>query len=411
MSKKIIFAHAVSALLAMMLAASGAFAGTEKVLYSFTGGTDGQFPNSGVVFDQSGNLFGTTSSGGTGGYGGVVFELTPDRAGGWTEIVLHTFGQNGITDGYSASGSLVFDKAGNLYGTTTNGGLHSAGVVYELSPVTGGGWTYSVIHNFGVSKNDGGAPTGVTIDSVGSLYGTTYSGGVHGGGVAYQLTPGTGAVWTQSILHSFPSNSSDGSHPSTALVFDALGNLYGATEYGGYSGTGGNIGTVFKLSHTSGIWGETVIHRFSGRQDGISPSGALALDANGNVYGTTLDGPLVHPSSCIRSVGCGTVFKLTPGSSGWNEASPFPFPLLALATGLAVDGVGNLYATEWAGNRIMELSPVVGGWSPKSLYNFTGGTDGKLPRGTIVFDGSGNLYGATQGGGQYGAGVLFEITP
>ena len=117
MSRKIISPRAVSVLAAMVLAASGAFAGTEKVLYNFTGGTDGQFPNSGVVFDQSGNLFGTTSSGGTGGYGGVVFELSPDGAGGWIETVLHTFGQNGITDGYSASGSLVFDKVGNLYGT------------------------------------------------------------------------------------------------------------------------------------------------------------------------------------------------------------------------------------------------------------------------------------------------------
>jgi uncharacterized repeat protein (TIGR03803 family) len=405
MSEKIISQRMVSVLVAMVLAASGAFAGTEKVLYSFTGGTDGQFPNSGVVFDQSGNLFGTTSSGGTGGYGGVVFELSPDGSGGWTETVLHTFGQNGITDGYSASGSLVFDKAGNLYGTTTNGGLHSAGVVYELSPVTGGGWTYSVIHNFGVSKNDGGAPTGVTIDSVGSLYGTTYSGGAHGGGVAYQLIPGTGGVWAQSILHSFPSNSSDGSNPSTALVFDAVGNLYGATRFGG------NTGTVFKLSHSGGVWGETVIHRFSGKQDGIDPSGTLVLDAGGDVFGTTLEGPMGHTSTCGPNFGCGTVFELTPASQGWTEVLPYVFPRLSGVAGLTIDSVGNLYATEWVGNRIMELSPIGGGWSPRSLYSFTGGTDGKAPRGTIVFDGSGNLYGATQGGGQYGAGVVFEITP
>ena len=391
----------VASSLAFMALASIASAATEKVLYSFTGGSDGQFPNSGLVFDKSGNLFGTTESGST---GSVVFELSPNSTGGWTETVIHTFSQN--TEGYSPNGPLAFDTDGNLYGTTSNGGLYSAGVVYELSPVSGGGWTYTVIHNFGANNRDGAAPTGMTVDSAGNLYGTTYGGGVNGGGIAYQLSPSAG-LWTQSILHSFPSNSKDGSNPSTPLALDAGGNLYGATRFGG------NTGTVFKLTLSSGVWGETVIHRFSGRADGIDPSGRLVVDASGAVYGATLEGPLQRTTTCTPNVGCGTVFKLIDvPSTGWSEALRYDLPRIGGIVGVAIDGSDNVYATEEFGDRILELSPnSQGGWAAKAIYTFTGGNDGKLPTGSLVFDSASDLYGTTFGGGVYGAGVVFEITP
>jgi len=199
---------------------------TEKVLHSFhRNGTDGYTPQASLIFDAAGNLYGTTVDGGT--YrGGTVFELTPQAGGGWTETVLHSFHRNG-TDGASPYAGLVLDAAGNLYGTTVDGGTYGRGAVFELTPEAGGGWTEQVLHNFG-NGTDGAFPyAGLVLDAAGNLYGTTCQGGTHGRGAVFELTPQAGGGWTDKVLHSF--DPTDGYYPEAGLIFDAAGNLYGTT--------------------------------------------------------------------------------------------------------------------------------------------------------------------------------------
>lgn len=223
---------------------------------------DGANPYGLPVFDGEGNLYGTTYAGGSGGCGGAlpncgtVFELSPNSSGGWTENILYNF-QEGAHDGSHPHAGLVFDASGNLYGTTVEGGSSTCqagvlgcGTVFMLSPTSGGGWSESVIHYF--SEHDGQTPySGLILDPTGNLYGVTNWGGIYGWGTAFELTPGTAGNWSESILHNF-GNGKDGEDPFTPLVFDSAGNLYGATALGGAglsdacSGTG--CGTVFQLT-------------------------------------------------------------------------------------------------------------------------------------------------------------------
>jgi uncharacterized repeat protein (TIGR03803 family) len=402
MSRKIFSLRSALAVLVLTLGASYAWPATEKVLYSFAGGSDGQFPNSGVVFDKTGNLYGTTEQGQN---GAVIFELSPGSNGSWTETVLHTFSDN--AEGDSPSGPLIFDSAGNIYGVCSGGGQHSDGVVYELSPVSGGGWSYNVIYNFGSREDDGGGPaTGVIIDSAGNLYGTTYGGGDHGQGTVFKLSPDADGVWTESILHSFPANAGDGQYPSSGLVEDTSGNLYGTTNFGAKGGV------AYRVAESQGVWAETVIHNFYNKTDGSNPSGGLVLDQLGNLYGATLFGPLGQTSTCWNDSGCGTIFRISPGSNGgWAESLLYKFPRLASVGALLRDSSGNLYGTEQSGDSVFELSPSSGGvWTELQICQF-GGAGRSLPRGGLTFDGVGNLYGTTFGGGADGAGVVYEIIP
>jgi uncharacterized repeat protein (TIGR03803 family) len=216
---------------------------TETLLHSFNpSGPDGQVPDCTLIFDSAGNLYGTTNYGGTFG-SGTVFELSPNSGGGWTEKRLASFGNSG-NDTYAPAG-VVFDPAGNLYLTTAFGGFYSDGAVVELSPKAGGGWTSKVIHNF--DGADGHEPFDtLIIDSSGNLYGTTYAGGANGGGVAFELSPRAGGGWTETTLHSFTgTGTTDGGYPYAGLMFDAAGNLYGTT-----SANGADLhGTVFKIAH------------------------------------------------------------------------------------------------------------------------------------------------------------------
>ncbi len=174
-------------------------AATEKILYSFSGTADGSGPNAAVIFDASGNLYGTTEEGGSTG-SGVVFKLTPNSGGTWSESVLYSFA--GETDGYLPAGSLIFDSAGNLYGTTYGGGSEGGGTVFKLSPTTSGPWTKTILLNF--TGPNGSAPqANLIFDAAGNLYGTTENGGSLEGGTVFQLVPGTGGTWTQNILFNF----------------------------------------------------------------------------------------------------------------------------------------------------------------------------------------------------------------
>jgi uncharacterized repeat protein (TIGR03803 family) len=276
---------------------------TEKILYSFlSNGRDGNTPLSALVFDSDGNLYGTTYNGGAYNYG-TVFELSPRTGGGWTEKVLHSFQDIQGKDGSFPNGSLTFDSAGNLYGTTQNGGLYHVGTAFELTPRAGGGWAETILHNFAVNAFP---RAGLIFDAAGNLYGTTPSGGTGHKGTVFELTPAVGGEWPETVLHSFENNGVDGYEPLGSLVFDAKGNLFGTTFDGGTGTCREGCGTVFELTPAAGgEWTETV-YSFADGLDGYWPASNLVFDRFGNLYGTTVNGGT--DGGCV----CGTVFELTP---------------------------------------------------------------------------------------------------
>jgi len=284
----------------------------ESALQIFDNGSDGGIPYSAVIADAAGNLYGTTTSGGNtsacGGFGcGVVYRLSPNGAGGYAETVLYTF--NDGSDGSSPYASLIMDTAGNLYGTTFQGGHFSkicaqgCGVVFELSPSASGAWTESVIHAFQGNPDGVGPIGGVVLDASGNLWGTTGYGGSHGYGTVFELTPQSSA-WKETLLHSF-TGGSDGNGPFASVTLDSAGNVYGTTNAGGNlnaCSTGG-CGVVFKLAKVNGAWSESVVHAFTNVPDGSFPEAALTFGSDGNLYGTALFG---------GAFGQGTVFRVAP---------------------------------------------------------------------------------------------------
>jgi len=315
------------------------------VLYSFTGGSDGAFPEAGLMKDKAGNLYGTTLQGGTDYFFGTVFELTPDG----TETVLYSF--TGGSDGGQPGASLV-KNSGNLYGTTELGGSSSCnggfgcGTVFEVAP----DGAETVLHAF-TGGRDGAFPwAGLLMDSAGNLYGTTVQGGNtscndrYGCGTVFKLAPDG----TESVLHSFCSenNCTDGYFPlGGGLIEDSAGNLYGTTNLGGRH----DGGIIFEIAPDGT---ETVLHSFGNSPDGGHPFGGLIKDSAGNFYGTTTVG---------GSYDKGTVFELAP------------------------DG------------------------SETVLYSFKGGSDGDDPYAALIEDKAGNLYGTTEDGGVYGRGTVFKL--
>ena len=341
--------------------------GTLTVLHEFTS-ADGAYPQAGLVFDTDGNLYGTTYQGGAYKYGGVVFKLAPNPDGTWTESVLHSF--TGGADGWEPVAGLILDATGNLYGTTGGGGVlengNRHGVVFKLTPSSDGTWTESVLHSFTghADGGDGAYPSARLIfGEAGNLYGTTFNGGgstacayyFTGCGVVFKLAPNPDGTWTESVLYSF-TGYADGAEPDAGLILDAAGNLYGTTYEGGYGTPGGHgHGVVFELARNpDGNWTESVLYSFTGGADGANPVAELLFDAAGNLYSTAAAGGLQNQ---------GTVFELTPTSSGWSET------VLRKFLGLA-----------------------------------------KGPVAPVIFDPKGNLYGTTSSGtGNYG--VVFKITP
>ena len=384
----------------------------ETVLHSFGSFPDGVEPRSGLISDAAGNLYGTTISGGTFNYG-TVYELSPSEGGGWTEMVLHSFNQDGV-DGYYPDAALIFDAAGNLYGTTQYG--PGNGVVFELSPSKGGGWNEKVLYHFS-GYGDGQYPhASLVFDAAGNLYGETDNGGIYcdlhqGCGTVFELSRNGDGTWTEKVLHSF-GNGTDGEGPLGGLILDASGNLYGTT-YGG--GTYNPGGTVFELSpNGDGSWTETVLHSFGLFPDGAEPWGGLTFDKAGNLYGTTSTGG-AYPNG-------GTVFELTPNGDGtWTETvlhsfGNVPDGLEPLYGSLIFDAVGNLYGTTTQGGidgygTVFELSPDgSGGWTETVLYNFGAPPDATYPA-SVILDAAGDLYGTSLYGGDNSKGTVFELTP
>jgi uncharacterized repeat protein (TIGR03803 family) len=433
------------AAITLTLAANSWAASKEAVLYTFQGGSDGAVPAAGLIADAQGNLYGTTFIRGNFD-AGTVFKLTRNKNGSFTETTIYTFqgNLNGTADGAGPSANLVFDHAGNLYGTTTAGGANppiSDGTVFKLTPTKSGEWKETILHSFncteGKGDNDGCDPNSYLLfDQAGNLYGTTVSGGggdfttfcQNGCGTVFKLSPNKDGSWTESLIHTFPRGNGgtpDGQNPYAGLIIDSSGNLYGTTWIGGPD----DEGIIFRLApQSNGTWKETVLFSFhdliNNPPDGANPNAGLLMDKAGNLYGTTRDGG-------GKVTGGGVVFQLTPTTKGeWKEKviHAFPSPRYhdgeLVMTGLVADAAGNFYGAALVGGGkqepncgdydgcgvVFKLSPNSNGtWSETILYAFQGGSDGAFPQDDrMVVDASGNVYGTTSGGG-IGGGVVFEI--
>jgi uncharacterized repeat protein (TIGR03803 family) len=372
---------------------------------------DGAFPQPGVIFDKAGNLYGNASIGGIGGSNGILFELTPPAQLGdpWTEIVLHKF--RGNPDGKTPESRPLLTN-GRIFGTTWAGGTHDMGTAFAWAPSPDGSNSEKVLYSFGSFPGDGINPNaGLLAGSGGAFFGVTQSGGANGRGTVFQLTPpGTPrGKWTETILHSFTA-AGDAAFPSSELIVDQNGNLYGTTLLGGAQ----NLGAVFEVSPPvvpGDPWTEKVLYSFHGA-DGSSPGGRLLLDGSGALYGTSSGGG-------TRSAG--TVFKLTPSGGSWTETVLYNFsggspdggsPF----AGVIMDNQGRLLGTaqnggQGGGGVVFMLEPPQGSgeWIETVLHSFSG-PDGYSPSCTLVLRGGG-IYGTTTQGGQFGTGTAFVLTP
>jgi uncharacterized repeat protein (TIGR03803 family) len=421
-------------LTALLFAASlPAGAQTEWVIHTFDSayGLQGAFPMGNLVADAAGNLYGTAEEGGSSKWG-IVYELVrpvpPETA--WTETVIHNF-TNGAGGAQPVAG-LIFDAAGNLYGTTVRGSSYRHGIVFELlAPSTAGGkWSEMVLHSFDPASGDGSLPVGeLALDGAGNLYGVTDAGGAvqrgHGCanipnlgcGAVFQLSPpaAPGGAWTETILHSF--NNGQGAYPEGGAILDANGVLYGTTYGGGLHGEG----VIYRLTPPAaagGAWNYRVLHAFTAGPDGASPRGALVLHGSGVLYGTTTRG---------GAYGGGTVFELvSPAVAGgaWTENVIYSF---GSATGddgdpsasVIFGSAGNIFGTTIAGGaanggavfQLTAPSSPGGDWTETILHSFGEGNakDGSSPSSGVILK-NGVLYGVTQSGGTVGEGTVYAVT-
>jgi uncharacterized repeat protein (TIGR03803 family) len=336
-----------------------------SVLYAFTGGADGGNPLASLIFDAAGNAYSTAASGGANGLG-VVFELIPpaqpDQGKEWTEKVLYSF--QGGSDGAVPLGNVIFDAAGNLYGTTTTGGMthigcppaKGCGTIFELAPTHSGPWKERIIHRFRDAFTEGATPrSGLVFDASGNLYGTTYQGGnndVCGGsgcGTVFELTPGAGESWKLQDLIDF--NAIDGALPMGGVTLSSDGSVIGSTSFGGTE----NAGTIFVLKQESGVWKFSTIYNFD-TFDGLQPAGNLAVDKDGNIYGATYEGGVND---------WGTIFRLarTTGMNEWTENLLYNFVVSGThfganpLGGVMLDAAGNLYLTANQGGNLDYCQP------------------------------------------------------
>ena len=382
----------------------------ETQFYQFSavtagGVADGAGPDAGLILGHDGNLYGTTRYAGAGNRGAVI-RLTPSG----TESVVYAFGA-AAQDGADPSAGLIQDAAGNLYGTTTGGGAHGQGTVFRIDPAG----KESLLYSFGASPTDGSGPTGsLLLDGSGNLYGTTPSGGAHGSGTVFVVSP----AGVETVLYSFL-GTADGLAPFAGLTAGNDGNFYGTTTSGGAS----FYGTVFRITPGAPGGAFTTVYAFgaNGVTDAALPYAGLTLGKDGNFYGTSYLG---------GQFGAGTVFKLTPGGSesvlysfsgggavaGSNDGAS---PYAAVIQG----SDGNLYGTTATGGAysagsVFRINPTTGAELP--LYSFTGNPggatgisgslDGAEPNGSLVEDANHIFYGTASTGGASLAGTVFKLT-
>jgi uncharacterized repeat protein (TIGR03803 family) len=399
---------------------------TETVLYSFgtPGNYDGYYPGP-LLVAAAGNFFGMASAGGTAvlcpdptglNACGTVFELA-QSSGNYTQQTLYSF--TGPPDGDGPGDGLIGDSAGNLYGTTSYGGnydeIGSFGIVFELVK-SSSGYAEKVLYRF--SGPDGAIPlAGLIMDSAGNLYGTTYQGGAYGYGTVFELVNSSG-TYTEKVLYNFAESSSGGQSPRGNLIIDSAENLYGTTEEGGdLTACGGyGCGTVFELVNSPTGYTPKLLYGFKG-SDGNAPLAGLTMDASGDLYGTTQAGGANN---------YGAVFELVNSSGNYTGKVLYSFAGLSSGDGqapmsaLLLDPAGNLYgATPYGGSGCMdqgcgtvfELVNSSGTYTERLLHNFGAAGDGIGPGGPLVMDSAGKLYGTTLNGGAYQLGTLFTIDP
>ncbi len=400
----------------------------------------------------------------------VVFSLsTVLTLQSWasSERVIYSF--TGSADGATPYSPLIFDKQGNLYGTTYAGGANNLGTVFKLSAVNGK-WTETVIHSFAGYPNDGSGPeSGLVFDQAGNIYGTTWAGGKDAAGTVFKLARQTNGTYKQNILYSFECcfGSDDAQNPRSAVFLDGADTIYGVTQYGGnvilcYDDEVG-CGTFFKLTHDSTGWHETILYNFAQTPDGALPWSPLVRDKAGNFYNATLFGGsfdyggtivkfapdsnggwtesvvftdetddsegmmgvALDNSGNMYVVGGAGVFKLTPSSSGGFTATKIyafggrPAPSNPYA-GVTISNSGVLYGTSaWGGGgtcsagcgTVYQLKETNGQWTETNLYNFANPANGDAPEAAVILDSKGSLYGTTPSGGKYGYGTVYEVTP
>ncbi len=438
-----------TALLCGFLAIPLAFAGAprERVLYRFQGGADGATPLASMIPDGDGNLYGTTNLGGGSASCpsgcGTVFQLSPpaEHGGAWTETVLYRF--QGGNDGAYPQSSLIADHSGNLYGTTSAGGdgncivLQSkgCGTVFEVvRPSTpGGAWTESVLYSFqgvpsGRGHGDLAGPNGIVVDAAGNLYGMAWSGGYcrtdetgtycYGGGYELEKPSAPGDEWKEQVIHIFHDPTGGPAGP----VFDKDGNLYGRVGWGKYG-----FGEIFRLeppSPPATTWSKVSVYDFQG-PDGAFPEPGLVFDKDGNLYGATLGSPGYGSPN-------GNVFQLRPTRKGpWTESVLYDFTPPGAGNspngGPIVGADRHIYGTAAQGGEfgfgvVFELIPLGmpdGAWSYEVIYNFGSGHGSESVGLSLGKDGV--LYGTTPAGGNpvcgdaggygNGCGTVFRVIP
>ncbi|MBA3914921.1 MAG: hypothetical protein H0X25_13955 [Acidobacteriales bacterium] len=326
---------------------------SHTVLYDFTSGKDGGQPYKGVTLDAQGNLYGTTVTGGTGsceGGCGVAYKLT-NSSGVWTQTVLHSF--TGGNDGSGPGNALTIDPAGNLFGMTPIGGAFGLGTIYQLHPRSDGSYAFRVIHQFAGGIEGSSASAGrLLLDQTGNLYGVTTVGGIHESGMAFELVRSPQGFQYKDLynFHGVP----ESGFPYSALVRDSTGHLYGTTYYAGAN----NLGSVYELTYHAGIWQQDLLYSFTAGIDANSPIGNLVVGSTGKLYGASSEG---------GTATVGTIFQLSR------------------------DGNGQ--------------------WTESVVYNFQGSPDAALPYDGMVGDGQGNYYGATVRGGVADEGAIYQFTP
>ena len=426
-------------------AAPDATAPKLATLYSFTGTPGGGFLEAGMVLSTSGVFYGTTADGGAYGWG-TVYQLAPGTGGAWTQSVLYSFNPIGLAgDGASPQANLVIGTGGVLIGTTTFGGSSDQGTVFTLTPPTGSGpWIEKVIHSFKGGSTDGAEPeAGLSLaPKTGVLYGTTYAGGTSGFGTVFEVAPLTGGGWTEGLLYSF-TGGADGGNPVASVALATTRILYGTTYTGGTLG----YGTVYSLTPpatTGAPWTESPIYSFTNLTDGSGPEAGVTIKydrtSSGTInvlFGSTFWGG--SSNGCPLggfTAGCGTVYSLTPPTT---TGAPWTFAVLYTFTGTGKDGAhpsqnlyinsgGVLYGTTFSGGSssntcfqasytgcgtVFLLKPpgtAGGAWAESVLHDFNG-DDGGGPNGVVPGNG-GIYYGTTYIGGTSGGyGTIFSLTP
>ena len=401
----------------------------ETILVNFVGGGYGVYAAA-IARDASGNIYLPVLTVDDGTCRelpcGAIVKLSPNASGTYTETINHSF-TGGSKGNYPVA--LLADASGNLFGSTLVGGISGThgkdcdlgcGVIFELQPRAAGGWTYTVLYRF-PTVTDGDQPSLSLIDSAGNLYGWA-AGGDSSKGLIFRLSPSSDGTWTKTTLYSFLGKT-DGSFGVPSAI-DVAGNVFGTVPVGGSTTTSCNneCGYIFELSPSiSGTWTMTSVYNFNGAPDGAGPT-TLITDGIGNLWGTTdLGGSALSTCTQYVPVGCGTLFELSPNSSGgWTETVQHRFAFVldgAYPIALASDNSGNFYADLYQGGAgsygtILKFeSASGGGWDYTILHSFANGRGGGEPARMVVDPAAGDVYGALLSGGSKGDGAVYRLSP